>query len=99
MQATPLRRWLAMNLLESFAQVLKGCRTKLGLTQKDVALRSGLHVNFISRMELAKAQPTLDSLFAIARALEEEPENLVVATKALTKPQRRLPRPKKSSAE
>jgi len=83
-----------MKLTESFAQVLRSRRTAAELTQVELAFRSGLHPNFISRLELAKAQPTLDSIVALARALGTTAVSLVGETEALSTAVRRSARPK-----
>lgn len=83
-----------MTLTEAFANVLKARRTAAGLTQAEVAMRSGLHANFVSRLELAKAQPTLESLGALARALETTTVSLVEETEQQATAVRRPPRPR-----
>jgi transcriptional regulator with XRE-family HTH domain len=85
-----------MKVTEAFATVLRNRRTDAGLTQAELALRSGLHTNFISRLELGKTQPTLESLIALARAMEVGAADLVRDTESLTTATRRAPRPKQA---
>lgn len=63
------------------------------MTQAELAAVSGLHVNFVGRLERASAQPTLESLFALGRALGCPPELLVEKTARLGTTYRRAPRP------
>jgi len=83
----------SMKVLEAFSSVLRKKRVTAGLTQAELAVVSGLHLNFIGRMEGGKAQPTLESLFALARALDCFPQSLVEDTLELTTSKRRAPRP------
>ena len=83
-----------MKLTEAFAEVLRSRRTEAGLTQVELAKGSGLHSNFVSRLELAKAQPTLESLAALARALNTTVVSLVEETEKQSSALRRSPRPK-----
>lgn len=83
-----------MKLTEAFANVLRARRTAAGLTQVELAMRSGLHSNFVSRLELAKAQPTLESLGALARALETTAVSLLQETELQATAVRRPARPR-----
>lgn len=83
-----------MTLTEAFAKVLRTRRVGAELTQAEVALMSGLHPNFVSRLELGKSQPTIESLGAIARALSTTAVSLVEETEALATADRRPPRPR-----
>lgn len=60
-----------------FGKLLKEQRSKSGVTQADLALRAGIAVSFISRMERGQACPTLDTVFRIADALDVPPEEFV----------------------
>ncbi|NOS71677.1 MAG: helix-turn-helix transcriptional regulator [Verrucomicrobia bacterium] len=44
-------------------------RKKAGLSQEKLAEKAGLSTVFISRVELAKESPSVDSLVKIARAM------------------------------
>ena len=61
----------------AFGRLLKEQRSTSGFTQADLALRAGIAVSFISRMERGRACPTIDTLFRIANAFEVAPEDLV----------------------
>jgi transcriptional regulator with XRE-family HTH domain len=66
---------------------LKGRRQALGLTQQEVAARSGLPQNHYSRIERGLSDPRLTTLHEIARALSLEvmlvPSELVGTVNAL----------------
>ncbi|MCW7538426.1 helix-turn-helix domain-containing protein [Aquabacterium sp. A7-Y] len=66
-----------MDCPEAFGVVVRELRLQRGLTQNDLALRSGLHFNQISRLERATSVPSLVTVFAIADALEVRPDALV----------------------
>lgn len=57
-------------LVKKFGLEVKRRREKLGLTQEDFADRSGLHRTYISGIERGDRNPTIDIVFAIARALK-----------------------------
>lgn len=86
-----------MKVLEAFAHVLRAMRLDAGFTQAELAALAGLHANFISRLELASAQPTLETLFALGRALGCPPQLLVEKTFESGTTYRRGPRPKIAS--
>jgi transcriptional regulator with XRE-family HTH domain len=56
---------------------LRAARGKLGLTQEEVAERSGVHATEISRMEAGKRDPQVSTLLKLARALEVPPGRLL----------------------
>src|ERR1022692_4651954 len=52
-------------------------RRELSLTQQALADAVGIHVNQIRRYEAGTAQPTLDALISLARALRVSLDSLV----------------------
>jgi len=58
--------------LKVFASHLKKLRKEKGFTQSQLAFESGLSLSQIARVETARINPTLSTVFAIARALEME---------------------------
>ncbi len=56
--------------LEAFAMHVKTLRKELGFTQQQLAFESGLSLTQIARIETAIANPTLSTIFALARALD-----------------------------
>lgn len=55
--------------LTSFAKHLKSVRKKRGFTQESLAYESGLSLSQIARIETARINPTLSTIFTIARTL------------------------------
>jgi transcriptional regulator with XRE-family HTH domain len=58
------------NGLKMFAIHLKKVRKAKGFTQQALAYESELSLSQIARIETARINPTLSTIFAIARALE-----------------------------
>lgn len=56
---------------------LKSARTKLGLTQEQVADRSGVHATEVSRIEAGKRDPQVSTVEKLARAVELRPGQLL----------------------
>lgn len=56
-------------------------RKALGLTQQDLAETAAVHVNQIRRYEAGTAQPTLEALIRLAKALHVGLDDLVFAEK------------------
>ena len=58
--------------LEAFATHLKKVRMKAGFTQEELAYQSGLTLSQIGRIETFRINPTLSTIFKIARTLKVE---------------------------
>jgi transcriptional regulator with XRE-family HTH domain len=56
--------------LKAFAQRLKTIRKIKNLTQEELAARSGLTLSQIARIETAKTNPTLSTVFRIVRTMD-----------------------------
>jgi len=56
--------------LKAFAQRLKTIRKIRNLTQEELASRSGLTLSQIARIETARTNPTLSTVFRIARTMD-----------------------------
>lgn len=54
-------------------------RLSLGLTQEDLAVRSGFDQRYISQLESGRRNPTVVTLFEIAQALQTLPAELIKA--------------------
>ncbi len=52
-------------------------RTGAGLSQMDLADRSGLHFTFVSSVERGVRNPTLTTILRLARGLDVDPGELV----------------------
>lgn len=56
--------------LKLLAGKLKEVRVRLGYTQEDIAYESGLTLSQIARIETMKINPTVSTMFKIARTLD-----------------------------
>ena len=55
------------DLLIEFGKHLKQLRKNKNLTQKQFALKSGLHINYIGMIERGERNPSLKNLMIIAK--------------------------------
>lgn len=60
-----------------FAKVLKALRKEKKMSQEELAFRSELDRTYISMLERAIHKPTIASLFALSKALEIKPSELI----------------------
>ncbi|MCW7541022.1 helix-turn-helix domain-containing protein [Aquabacterium sp. A7-Y] len=86
--------WCFMDVTQVFGAVLRAERRKRGLTQTDLALRAGLHLNFICMVERGESSPTLPTLYALADALELPAEALIATVSQQITTGRRAPKNK-----
>lgn len=56
--------------LEAFAAQLKRLRKKHGFTQDQLAFEAGISLSQVARIETSRINPTLSTVFAIARAMD-----------------------------
>jgi transcriptional regulator with XRE-family HTH domain len=56
---------------------LRGARKRLGLSQEQVAERSGVHATEVSRIEAGKRDPRVTTVERLARAVEVKPGELL----------------------
>ena len=56
--------------IEAFAEQLKKIRVREGYTQNQLAFESGLSLSQIARIETARINPTLSTVFTLARTLD-----------------------------
>ncbi len=56
---------------------LREARKQLGLTQEQVAERSGVHATEVSRIEAGKRDPQVSTLLKLAKAVEQPPGRLL----------------------
>ncbi|HFD86297.1 MAG TPA: XRE family transcriptional regulator [Gammaproteobacteria bacterium] len=59
------------------AENLRRLRTSAGLSQEELADRAGLHRTYVSSVERAQRNVTLENVFALAKALGTTPSELV----------------------
>lgn len=64
----------------AFGRVLREQRTSAQLSQEQLALNADVDRTFVSQMERGIRQPTLTTLFKLARALQVQPSTLVSRT-------------------
>jgi transcriptional regulator with XRE-family HTH domain len=62
--------------LQAFADQLKKVRKQKKMTQEDLAYQSDLSLGQIARIETARINPTLSTVFKIARTMEVELKEL-----------------------
>ena len=72
-----------MNLEAAFGEILKKYRLQAGLTQDELAKRSGMHNTTISYYEVGRRKPTIHTLFILARALELQPATIIAELQGL----------------
>lgn len=64
-------------ILVEFARKVRLRRHELNLTQEELAERANFHVNYIGGIERALKNPSLESIVALAKALEISPRDLL----------------------
>ena len=64
-------------LAEAVSKTVLEKRAHLGISQESLSLKAGMHRTFISKIEKASQNPTIESIFRLAVAFEIEPEQLV----------------------
>lgn len=69
-----------MKLTAVFARNLRLCRRNAGLSQERLAEFAGLDRNYIGKLEREESSPTLDTLEAVAAALQINVEKLIGRT-------------------
>src|SRR2546428_7969822 len=63
----------------SFATVVRACRSRLGISQEELAGRAGLHRTYVSDIERGARNLSLESIEKLARALETSVSALFLA--------------------
>lgn len=59
-----------LNIKERFGLAIKQRRGELGISQEELAFRSGLHRTYISDIERGTRNPSLENIEKLAKALE-----------------------------
>ena len=67
----------AISPKEIFARNLKRLRTAAGISQEELADRAGLHRTYISSIERAQRNISLENIFLLAKALGAQPGELL----------------------
>jgi transcriptional regulator with XRE-family HTH domain len=60
---------MEVTMSNALARNLRHRRVSAGLSQEDLAERTGLSQTWISRMEIGQANPTMETLETVAEAL------------------------------
>ena len=68
----------------AFGQVLKQMRSAQGLSQEKLSFASHLDRSFISQLECGIKQPSLITIFQLAKALKTTPSALLSETEKLS---------------
>lgn len=71
------------SLRAAFGQALQDLRRKAGISQEELAYRSGLHRTYVSQLERGLKSPSLDAIAALSEALEQQPHELIKAAEDL----------------
>jgi transcriptional regulator with XRE-family HTH domain len=78
MPARQIERRRATRLHDTFAKNILSHRTRLGLTQDELAERCGFHRTYIGSVERGERNATLATVEAFATALGVEPHSLLI---------------------
>ena len=60
-----------------FGSRVKDKRTRLGISQEELAYRSGLHRTYVGSVERGERNISLENIFILAHALECSPKSLL----------------------
>jgi transcriptional regulator with XRE-family HTH domain len=71
-----------MDLRRLIGQNVRMCRTRLGISQEELAFRADLHRTYVSGVERGVRNPTVLIVGRLAKALEVEPPALLAAKHA-----------------
>lgn len=64
-------------VVKQFAKVLQELRHERGLSQEELAEKCNLHDRYISFLERGLRQPTITTIFKLAKALNISPSKLI----------------------
>lgn len=68
-----------MTLETAFGQVIRDFRKAKKLSQEKLAFESGLDRTFISLLECGRKQPSLVTIFQLAKALQIPPSQIIAS--------------------
>ncbi|MEO5923045.1 MAG: helix-turn-helix transcriptional regulator [Bryobacteraceae bacterium] len=68
---------------DCFGEVLRELRQKKGVTQEDLAFKSGYHSTYISQLERGRKSPSLRAIMSLAGALNTSGSELLTRLEAL----------------
>lgn len=61
----------------SFGKILREKRQNLGISQEELAFRSGLHRTYVGSVERGERNLSLENIFIFAKALNCSPRELI----------------------
>jgi len=68
---------MGLELKIAFGRVVRQRRIDIGLTQEQLGFEAELRRTYISIIELGQQQPSLNTIFKLARALQISPGRLI----------------------
>lgn len=71
-----MRKATDLPMLRAVAAEIKARRAAIDISQEELAHRADVHRSFVARLELARTQPTIATLFRLADACETDPIEL-----------------------
>ena len=71
-----------MEIAAAFGMVIRELRSEAGLTQEQLGFEADLRRTFISVLELGQQQPTLTTIFKLAKALKISASKIIALTEA-----------------
>ncbi|MCG5077522.1 helix-turn-helix domain-containing protein [Paraburkholderia tagetis] len=80
-----------MSRIAAFGRVVREERLAKGISQEELAEKANLHRNFISLVERGQSKIALDSLFALADALDISASTLLRRAETAAKKSHRQP--------
>ena len=81
----------ARTIEESLGEILRQLRKERCLSQEELASESGYHRTYISLLERGQKNPSLRTIFELAKALEVAPSEIVKRVQTLTIHRRKAP--------
>jgi transcriptional regulator with XRE-family HTH domain len=72
-----------MTLEAAFGNVIKQLRNEKGLSQEKLSFESGLDRSYISQLECGLRQPSLVTIFQLAKALQASPAHIIETVESL----------------
>lgn len=72
-----------MDYARAFGAVLRRMRKARGLSQEQLGEDSGSSRNFVSLIELGQNQPTVTTIFKLAKTLKVKPSEIMVEVEAV----------------
>jgi transcriptional regulator with XRE-family HTH domain len=65
------------HLNDAVSAIVRAYRAKLGISQEKLSVKAGLDRTFVSKIEKASRNPTIESIFRLSEAFGVLPEDLL----------------------